>query len=137
MNEAAALTQALTSAQEVITRQTTTINTLEESLVAAQQTFDAAAEKSQIDLDRLQKEVSASEQQCSMMSEIMQQQIAKIEEQSAVADTPKDDLIMQIGSLRQRLSESEHHRMDLQQVSNACEVVVTLHPITSHTSSYH
>ena len=116
MTEATALTQALTAAKEVITRQTTTINALEQSLVDAQRNSVVAAEKHQVELDRLQSEVQASNQQCAMMSETMSQHIMKIEEQSAVADTHKDDLLMQIGSLKQRLSDSEHHRVDLQKV---------------------
>ena len=116
MAEATALTQALTAAKGVITRQTTTINALEQSLVDAQRNSVVAAEKHQVELDRLQSEVQASNQQCAMMSETMSQHIMKIEEQSAVADTHKDDLLMQIGSLKQRLSDSEHHRMDLQKV---------------------
>lgn len=121
--EATALTQALTAAQEVITRQTTTINSLEQSLVDVQRNSVIAAEKHQVELNRLQNEVQASNQQCAMMSETMSQHIMKIEEQSAVADTHKDDLLMQIGSLKQRLSDSEHHRVDLQKVCHHCRCI--------------
>ena len=125
MTEATELTEALTSAQEIITRQTTTISVLEQTLVDVQRKSAAAAETAQVDLDRLQIELKASQQQCGVLSDAMQQHITKIEEQSAVADTNKVDLHMQIGSLQQRLSESEHHRRELQKVSHACVIVIT------------